>query len=583
MGNRRLMAVWSIIMAAGGLPAAAQGVADLGSAIRSTSDAPKLIVLMHGGSPRPDAEVGPFVPEPNSNSLDFTRFYFGYDFVRRLMGVSRATGLKTLSGHNLKDGGWDRHGPPNSKGKVQYTVGAEESDLADHFVVPGSYTGSATPPLSLMITYRDASKGLMTQSKTLVNQIHDLYTRQFGTAAAPKAGKTLPNIIFVTHSMGGIAIRTILTAPSEPIQGVSMTADERRKAGVIRNRTLYAVTIAAPHEGSPLADRAHKVVNAVESMHPTITGAINLLTIGLYDGIRKAIKNSLGNDEIRDLTQSLWGQLNRGVLAPHRAARSDGTLIPIYTLIGHTPGGDYYDDPEKFPGGGLTLDSFKGAETRNAFRSVFLMFVDYLLYNVAGEGPKSWGRTNDRGLDKVARYHRKALGLALSAPGEDQGLPLGFPKFYSRRHLTRREKPLFGPEKTVVVRTNRDRQIDSDGHVSVTSGHGFNLGSRDAFFFDHSRNWPTAGGDLGSWYRLSSDENPWEFTNHETIHRSAGTGAWLFENIIREAGPITSTADISVWMPAGVRLGPRVSKSDLAAVRVKAAGIRLKRGNIADD
>jgi hypothetical protein len=106
-------------------------------------------------------------------------------------------------------------------------------------------------------------------------------------------------------------------------------------------------------------------------------------------------------------------------------------------------------------------------------------------------------------------------------------------------------KDLFG--NTIVVRTNRDGKVDSDGFVDVASGHGFRLGTNSDNFFDHSRNWTIGGASIrGSWYRVEAPDT-WKFSNHETIHRLAPVGTWISTNIVGQAGPIPAAGAFSVW------------------------------------
>ncbi len=549
---------------------------DLGSATATDERAPKLLVLLHGATPAPSDGAMPGVPEPDAGTLDFTRFYFGYDFVRRLMGVPQSVGLKTLSGVVLTAQSWSSHGAPDGNNKVRYQQGAREEVLEDRFIVPGDHTGDATPPIAALLTFRDGSKGLMHQTKAIADQVFDAYTRRFGTAAQGVSGRVPPNLIFVGHSMGCIVTRAVLTAPSEPIQGEQLTADQRLRALSLRDRALYVISLAGPHEGSPLADRATNVLDALNDVPAPLADVINGIFDDLIDDVRREARTNLGKDANRDLRTDVWSQLNAGVLAPHRARRGDGTLVPVYTLIGHSPGGDFFVNPlggDQYPGGGIRLDHLGNEEgRRNAVRSLGLMLVDNLLHNAPGNGPRSWGSTTSGSeFDQVARYHRKALGLTLSAPGEEEGLPFGFPKFYNRDHVTRPGNALLLEPATVVVRTNRDGEVDSDGLVGVKSGHGNRLGTGTDRFFDHGQTWTVAGErERGSWYRLSGEGAPWQFQNHERIHRHHQTGHWLYVNIVSQAGPLVSDDDVSVWPepPPGAR------EKAIAAAKAK---IRAKR------
>lgn len=532
------------------------GLADadhfLGNAYYSDRNTPKLIVILHGGTPAKTDKPAPLVPEPTGGTLDYTRFYFGFDFVRRLMGVGSAVGLKTMSGFELDNASWSAHGPADADGKVVYTIGCDENKLDDHFIVPGNFVGTGIPKISAFLSHRDGSKELIPQTKAAINQIYDAYVAKFGKPKSIIEAKSRPNIILVGHSFGNLVSRMILCAPSDPIQGAALTPEERAKAEALRDKTLCFISLAGPHEGSPLATRAGELVQFINSMPHEMNDGVKLITGGKVKELFGFIKSSLDTGENRSLTTAFWSQLNTGVLAPARAARGNNTLVPIYTLIGNSPGGDFWTDPtnnDQFPSGGI-MPSLGGNEDerRNAFRSLELMLVDYMLHNVPGS-VKTWGKNPLPGDDLMARYQRNDLGLTLSKPGEDDGIPFGLPKFFSRDHVTKTETDLFGKKKTVVVRTNRDGEVDSDGLVSVSSGHGRHLGTAIDNFFSNDGEWdiPGVGKEHGSWYRLPSEGMPWEWQNHERIHRRGTVGNWLFHNIVQQAGPLVGPGDVSLW------------------------------------
>ncbi len=526
----------------------------LGLATSTIPTGPKLIVLIHGATPKPTEAVAKSVPEPNSGTLDFTCFYFSESFVKQLLGGPST--IKTLGGVNVTGVQWNLHGTPTeTKHKVTYTQGCDENQLNDHLIVRGDHTGAATPMVSVLLTYRDGSLGLMTQTKTIIDQVYSKYTQLFGSVAQPIAGKVPPSIIFVVHSMGGPVARTILSAPSDPIQQISLTSAQRQKAMAIRDKTISLVTLASPHEGSPLADRATNLANWLQNDGKT---AIDLYTLPLPDAVKRAANDarlekieSLNRDALRDLGRGFWTQMNTGVLAPHRAKRSDDSLVPIYTLIGHSPGGAYFKNPDtQWPLGGISLSDSSNEETRrNSMRSLGLMMADYALHNVPTQSSfKEWGATSRDEFDLVARYHRNGFGLTLSPPGDDPGIPLGIPKFFNRDHVTEQVKDIFGKVTgTRVVRTNKDGELDADGLVDVASGHGFRLGTNTNYYFDHGATYTVGGvATRGSWYRILPPED-WKYANHETIHRLATVGNWIYLNIVGQAGPLTSAGELSVW------------------------------------
>ncbi len=515
---------------------------EFGDALHATNAQPKLIVLLHGATAPPTADADIGIPQPSTGTLGHTRFYFGYDFVRNLMNVPDAIGLKTLSGVMLSRTSWEQHNGANSHGKVTMVAGADDNSDDDHIVVPGNFTGDGTPPIAVFLAHRDGSRKLIDQTESTINQIYKIYKAEFGTTAHPHEGRVQPNIIFLTHSMGGLVVRTLLTNPTDPIDAETLSASVREKADAIRDKTLYAITLAGPHEGSPLANRSTDLFNQVANLPTVLFAPINAFDHDFASGVLSFMKGMLNAPNMAHLRTDFWSQLNAGVLSPERMARTDGTLIPIYTLIGHSPAGKFYTDPKndsQFPMGGITSSDLTNEDRRReAIRSFGMMALEYLLYNFRQTGePTRWkGTSNDPELDDSARYHRELIGDPKR--NDNPGLPFGFPTYYNRSNRQVGDFHL----------TQHDSEIDGDGLVPASSGMGYKLGHDTAWYFDHTKVWNTASGaTTGSWFRLSAFGSPWEFTNHETIHRTAAVGHWLFENIIDQAGPLTSPEEVSVW------------------------------------
>jgi hypothetical protein len=551
---------------------AQQSVDSFGSAVTLFKTTPKLLVFIHGATPEPRAAGD--VPQPSSGTLDFARFYWGRSFVENILGFTSAadSGMKTLSGHALTSETWDGHEPANAQNNTVLRLAVNESELGDHFLVPGSYTGNATPPVSGMLTYRDGSRGLIDQSEKTINQIYDLYKRQYGSVEHPLEGRTRPAIVLVTHSMGASVARVIMCAASDPVSGDQLRPQTIAKAKALRDKILYTISMAGPHEGSPLATEGQRILNQVNAPPPALLAMLNLLPGNPVAVIQRKTAEELGRPAINDLTPTIWNQLNTGALHPSRAHRGDGSMIPIYTLIGHTPAGKFFTDPtdeDQWPRGGMTGESASTeAKWRETLRSFYLCIVDYLAHNHPGQEPQRyfWGRLASPGgrFDQVARYHREALGFdtpftdpILSPPGHAPGFPLGFPTYYTRTNAYRNVLSLNIAEgvhnERVALFKHRDKEVDSDGLVSVRSGAGYTLGSATDAFYGSSERWPHGTGQVwGSWFRLRSasqnDGNrPWRYLNHEQIHRDRATGEWLRTHIVSVAGPLCTGNPLSTW------------------------------------
>jgi hypothetical protein len=509
-----------------------------------TSTDPKLIVLVHGMSTSPNDAASEDIPEPDSGTLDFARFYFSFPFVAGLMGVGPSGSLRTLSGVRLNVGSWEEvAGTPSSRFKVRYRHAANEAVSGDHFLVPADWSGSGCPPVAVLLTRRDASQRLMPQSKALLNHVYEEYKAIFGTHQSPTLGKT-PNIIFVCHSFGNLATRVVLTNPSTSVLGQALTPVERERADAIRDKTICLVSLAGPHEGSPIANYVSQIQNNLGTGEPAqkLRGLLDSFSVKV--DLLDAVHRELGQPAVQDLTSPMWEGLNRTSLRPDLMVRKTGGLIPVYALSGHRPSGRFGRNPLQDWDTGAT-----SAPVRERFRSTGLMFVDYLLYMVHPDG---WGTTSKGSqLDQMARYKKLGFGLlGISEPGHiERIIPLGLPVFHNAVRETRQETNLFGSTRTVVVRDNSDSLVDSDGFVGAASGYGWNLGTSSPRYFDHSATWTVGGRTVrGSWYRIIRQENlPWADANHETIMRLGSVGAWIRANIVQQAGPVPAAGPISVW------------------------------------
>jgi hypothetical protein len=554
----------------------------LGSVIETQEGHPTLVILVHGMSAAEGDSPMPGVPEPAVPSLDYNRFYFSSGFVQKLLG---SASLKTLSQKDVSGSKWEAHGQPASNGTIQMLNGCDESVVDDHFIVPSNFVGNGTPKLSIFPSYRDASKKLIPQTKALINQVYEIYTAKFGTRLNPKSGKVLPNIVFVCHSMGGLAVRTLLCSPSDRIDNESLTATERQRAEAIRDRTNYVVTLATPHEGSPLADRASDFKAAIDNDKNWI--ALKLIPGNVVDSARGFIGGLVGAPSIGHLRSDFWGPLNRGILAPYRMERSDGSLVPMFAMAAHSPAGGFYTDPVRQSAlGGISLPSLDSESyRRNVVRAVGLAALDYFLYTIpTPSGPKSFGVPTAAGQDLVARYHQKAL-REISKPGELPALPgLGIPTFFSREN-----RPKTKDEPAV---SNQDGFADGDGMVGVRSGLAFRFGSSTEGIFEHGRSWSAGSEQVdGNFYRLPSlqdgEPTPWVFRNHDNIHRTASVGEWIRENILLEAGPLPGGGLVSLWpnkkLTFDPALGRRLDQATLAKLVRVSKLTKFKRISTADE
>ena len=553
----------------------------MGSVIETQEGHPTLVILVHGMSAAEGDSPMPGVPEPAVPSLDYNRFYFSSGFAQKLLG---SASLKTLSQKDVSGSKWDAHGKPAANGTVQMLNGCNENVVDDHFIVPSSFVGNGTPKLSIFPSYRDASKKLVPQTKALINQVYEIYSSKFGTRANPKSGKVLPNIVFVCHSMGGLAVRALLCSPSDKIDNESLTVTERQRAEAIRDRTNYFVTLATPHEGSPIADRVSDIKAAVDK--DANWTALKLIPGNIVDSARGFIGGLVGAPSIGNLGTEFWGTLNRGLLAPYRMERSDGSIVPMFLMAAHSPAGRFYTDPVRQSILGDISLSMLDSESyrREVVRAVGLSALDYFLYSVpTATGLRSFGVPTAVSQDLVARYHKTAGGI--SRPGEVPAFTgLGVPTFFSRvNRVKTKDEPAL---------SNQDGFADSDGMVGVRSGLAFRFGSSTEGNYEHGRSW-SAGSErvVGNLYRLPSLQDgepaPWVFRNHDNIHRTASVGEWIRENILLEAGPLPGGGLVSLWPNKKLlfdpAIGRRLDQATLEKLGAVSKLTKFKRISTADE
>lgn len=343
-----------------------------------------VLVFVHGATNDPA-----YPPFDGVGTKAHFPHYWGHDLVREALGGG---GLKFASNDPVTAQEW-RDGEFGG-------AGADE-----HFLLPERRPrGSAS--LSAMVTYRDGSKKLVEQTGAAIDQVYGLYVERFGEA------DDAPQIAFVAHSMGGLVVRCLLSNPSDRLSGAKLTAEQRRRADFLRARTTFVVTLATPHEGSPMADKFSRIANLLDAASPPWVDQLQQL-VGL-DGVPSPARFvGMDRDATRDLRTNVWRAWNTGPLRPDRACRPDGSLVPIYVLCGRSPGGGLFDEPNRFevhPGNMLAR------ETQEA---VGLVLLDWALHNVPGT-VTGWGSSRGlREFDRVQRTSRAAIAPLHTAGAQE--------------------------------------------------------------------------------------------------------------------------------------------------------------------
>jgi hypothetical protein len=546
---------------------------------------PKLVVFIHGMS-------------SFDGSLEDARDYWGFEFISATLG-GKGDKLFTFDGTALDKNTWFNKNRGTGPTK-------EESDKA-HFLsltqdprqsIPKGAKGVALPSnVWGLLTHRNGRLTIMEQAQKVIKQIYDLYTRQFPTVDKQ------PQIILVTHSMGGPIARINLSNPRGPVKcgvnrqkAITLSDDERRMADFLRNRTLCLITHAAPHEGSPLADAGVNLNNLRTGMNaaansPGMQGLAAFLGFPAPDQVRTTVENEpmlaalvqeVNRDAVYDNGTVLLSALNQGELKPENAHRTDGSLIPLYCFGGRSPAGGFLDKPPPFYKS--ESDRLAAADPRIRQQVVGLIAFDLALKSVKPNNP--WGSTSDPRLDKVRRvtfgqYVPEALAAAVQYWAMDQGVaqdvaqaaidkavtaiggPLKFlgigdvdPSKFAptvmyldqkwRPTVVAREITMTIGKKTVTVRVPdhltlaaQDGTTVPDGEIDTDGMVPVNSSLGISLGFDH-----TSG---GSWYRLV--DGPWSLTNHGNVIRKAEVGAWVFQNLISRAGPKVGAGALSTYGP----------------------------------
>ena len=356
-------------------------------------DRPTLIVLLHGMTPslELDDTVGTHA---------YARRYWGYHFVRELVG---GPAPRTEEGEALDPAGWIGEAP------------ADDDPRHGLLLRPDGDTDRA-----VFVVTRDGSLGLGEQVAATAAQVEAGIERfrQVLAAADPDAseGDREPQLVLVAHSFGGLVGRYLLTNPPLDDGPFGVDAATRARADDIRDRTLYLVTLATPHEGSAAADRA-VLMAAVDDLLRDEWVRPNAftrrwLTPLLDEG---AMLLRLEDPVTEHLRTDVWAALNDpddGLLAAHRARRNDGSPVPIYALAARTPGGQFFVDPMVSDRIEFELAAWY-AERLDLAPDFYREFLLQMLFadptiHALGIPERGWGRAADHPapdsvLDRVTR------------------------------------------------------------------------------------------------------------------------------------------------------------------------------------
>ncbi|MEM7103000.1 MAG: hemopexin repeat-containing protein [Bacteroidota bacterium] len=510
---------------------------------------PKVIYLIHGITPS---------PEKGKNHVGKTRHpfgYWGFDMVNRMVGNQQFDKVKSngeapvsetlniykngkSTGKSISESTWKRIGWDK----------VSDADLGSltgkHYALFSGTLTQSVPDVSLIPLYRNGAARLDEQVRVTIDDIYDNYQSCFGDL--PKAQQ--PQIILVSHSFGGIVSRFMLSDPEKGLNGKDVFEDShRKKADFIRDRSLYLVTLATPHNNSPLPGMAMKLDRKFDELADIFrikddlplqyaTAEVSSFLDEIADIIDdNAIRNEyIGGNRpcMLDFKNMDPVKVNQGLLAPHKMQRTDGTLIPVYTLGGRSPGHNFFDTPRSLlnPFEISCRDIFKNesGEGKNAF---LLMLTDNLI-KLMSTSKHPWGEAKSDVADIVT--HSRISTSQLNIAG-----------LLAKDFLYRRNQ-------TTAKFDYGDGENDNDGFVGFDSALGFYLGTDQRDYFDHKKTWNAGRKNYpGSWYRIYQGRYgeyfPWDWDNHSTIRQNEATGVWLFNKLVSNAGPFPGKGLFSVW------------------------------------
>lgn len=513
---------------------------------------PTLVVLIHGGTARPEASPMPFEPrglDKRPGTTGYSRFYFDFPFVSRLLGNNRE--LFTLPG-----------GAAGSLTESTWKVRFENNNIAHQFAfaqnplpLQGRFSGTA-----VALVRSNGSQALGRQAKEVLDQIRTLSSR-FQTFSGRR-----PYVVLVGHSKGGLIARYLMSIPNGSVAGHTLSPIDRAFLISLRDQTKFCVTLGSPHTGSPLADYANDFrSSSVSALEGLVNGVWNatrsaaaLVRVNLPAtppiNVRAGVRDLLGSEhDLGNLTSQFWNTMNNGPLHPARMVRSNGGgRVPFY-LYGGRAAGDVFYSVQRFDGRGgpsaqVMLDQnhpqHVGVMMTNA-----LIGLDYALHNVVNG---DWGRIRSLGAGKNLDMVRRAYPV--------WGLP--------RNRMSNPGERLFliGKEGNPIyyLRNQADRETDSDGMVGIDSALAIGLFSGPTVIenlqrvgaavpatmaepWERNVNTAPSGQPFqgGAWYRRFSGS--WNFQNHATLTKRSELGVEL-NQLIRRAGPFArTTGNVSVW------------------------------------
>ena len=362
---------------------------------------PRIVVLVHG------MQLNDGTHE--DGELITGHGYWSFEFAQGILGAEPDQPLFDFTGHQY----------PSQENWTEYAEGIILSEgfeghafTALEPISPAPRFGEVwldqapeePPMLSVMMTARNASVGLLSQTAQATDQMKrflDWYHERFA-GYLDRRCRCEPELVLVGHSQGGHVSRVWLSnAEVDPVDDllnpdhVDFSKAQEQTMSLIRDTTVFLATLGTPHDGTIFASRGWEVYGGIDSSvtplieDPSVTtliSEVDRINAGI-DTIRSVIPfNSPISDlasvkaaaidlleampnSVRDLTIDYMFAINGDFLHPMYARRSqkadsrlgNGTshkYIPIYAFGGRSPGSTHLVDYDLVAGfDGVLSDS----------------------------------------------------------------------------------------------------------------------------------------------------------------------------------------------------------------------------------
>jgi len=348
---------------------------------------PRIIVLVHGMQLNDGTD--------EDGELITGHGYWSFEFAQGILGAEPDQPLFDFTGHQYQS-------------QEDWTEYAEGIILSEGFeghaftalepISPAPRLGEVwldqapeePPMLSVMMTARNASVGLLSQTAQATDQMKRFlgwYHERFA-GYLDRRCHCEPELVLIGHSQGGHVSRVWLSnAKVDPVDDdlnpdqVEFSEDQHETMSLIRDTTVFLATLGTPHDGTIFASRGWEVYGAIDSSVTPLIEDPSVTTLNLevdrieagIDTIRSVIPfnspisdlasvKDAANDlldampnSVRDLTQEYMLAINGDFLHPLHARRSqkadsrlgNGTsykYIPVYAFGGRSPGSTHLVD-----------------------------------------------------------------------------------------------------------------------------------------------------------------------------------------------------------------------------------------------